>query len=137
MSGIIHIEVENAQCLDRLCIVWEWKVRDSLRPTDQEMTAVGKKKVYYSSLEEGAHHAMGGGGGCPGKHLCGQGPAGEESVSRNLHCGFYGRYGQGRGEGIGWASLDSFHGLGGIKTVPRCLEHGPGMIRVDGLQPGV
>lgn len=62
MSGIIHIEVENAQCLDRLCIVWEWKVRDSLRPTDQEMTAVGKKKVYYSSLEEGAHHAMGGGG---------------------------------------------------------------------------
>lgn len=66
MSGIIHIEVENAQCLDRLCIVWEWKVRDSLRPTDQEMTAVGKKKVYYSSLEEGAHHAMGGGGAAQG-----------------------------------------------------------------------
>ena len=90
MSGIIHIEVENAQCLDRLCIVWEWKVRDSLRPTDQEMTAVGKKKVYYSSLEEGAHHAMGGGGGGPGKPLCGRGPAGGERAGGNRHLGFSG-----------------------------------------------
>lgn len=96
----------------------------------------GEKKSVLQFLR-GRGTPCHGGGGCPGKHLCGQGPAGEESVSRNLHCGFYGRYGQGRGEGIGWASLDSFHGLGGIKTVPRCLEHGPGMIRVDGLQPGV
>lgn len=48
-----------------------------------------------------------------------------------------GRYGQGRGTHVGWASLGSFCGLWGTKTVPSCLEPGPGVIRAGGEWPGV
>lgn len=48
-----------------------------------------------------------------------------------------GRYGQGRGTHVGWASLGSFCGLWGTKTVSSCLEPGPGVIRAGGEWPGV